>query len=77
MSVVLPSSVSRLTERFEILSMGQVSSDLLSRAEGSLLAPEWSPRRSPGCWSQPPAWGCLLAPRGSGGGQGLLPAALP
>lgn len=75
MPVVLPSLVSRLRKRFELLSMGQVSSDHLNRVEGSLLAPEWSPRRSLGCGSQPPAWGCPLAPRGSRGCQGLLSAA--
>lgn len=55
MPVVLPSSVSRLTKQFEILSMEQVSSDHLKSVEGSLLAPEWW-----GFWchslSEP--WGC-------------------
>lgn len=45
--------------------------DLLSRAL-CLLAPEQPPRRSLGCVSQPPAWGCLLAPPWGG----LLPAFL-
>lgn len=53
MPFALPPSVCRLQKQFEALSMGQVSSDPLRRAEGSLLALGWSPRRSLGHSSLP------------------------
>lgn len=75
MPVVLPSLVSRILKQFEILSMGQASSDDLKRVEGSLVAPEWSPRRSLGCRSQPSAWRASPCTQRQWGSQGLLPAA--